>query len=443
MQYDYTTNIINLQDKNLIIDRTDVIDNTIYIYVHKDISNSDHCCRHCGCTDIKIQGYYTRKIKYLTFGGKQSYIIYKQRRFICSGCNKTFNENCTIVTKGANISTELKVHMLDETKKKKSFKDIASENNVSDTTVINEFISKSSTFRCKLTEIVCIDEFKASTIAGEYALIIGDPISGKILDILPSRKQDFIYHYFFSLPDEERFKVKYIVTDLYSSYKTIAESLFHQSIHIADRFHWISLATEAFNKTRINVMKKFERLFDNRHVDRFEEYIIVAKLLKSYYKFFLANTYNKEGWYFEEIINVKYLKQEMTITELIEYCLNKDEELKEAYFNLQSLYKIAKYSTFETAKNDLTEWCDKIIKSKINNMTFKTVVYTYKHWLNPIVNSFIINPTTKERIANGFIEGKNNFVKAIKRIGFGYKDFDIFRAKILYANDNHRPFKIK
>ena len=77
MQYDYTTNIINLQDKNLIIDRTDVIDNTIYIYVHKDISNSDHCCRHWGCTDIKILGYYTRKIKYLTFGGKQSYIIYK------------------------------------------------------------------------------------------------------------------------------------------------------------------------------------------------------------------------------------------------------------------------------------------------------------------------------------------------------------------------------
>ena len=231
MHYDYTTNIINLQDKNLIIDKVDVIDNIIYIYVHKDITTSDHCCKQCGCTDIKIKDYYSRKIKYLTFGGKQSYIVYKQRRFICSGCNKTFNETCTVVTKGANISTELKVYMLDETKKKKSFKDIASENNVGDTTVINEFISKSSTFRCKLTDIVCIDEFKASTIAGEYALIIGDPIEGKILDVLPSRKQDFIYSYFFSLPDEERFKVKYIVTDLYSSYKTIAETLFHQSIH--------------------------------------------------------------------------------------------------------------------------------------------------------------------------------------------------------------------
>ncbi len=156
-------------------------------------------------------------------------------------------------------------------------------------------------YRGKLTRIICIDEFKASTIAGEYAFVIGDPISGKIIDILPSRKQDYIYYYFQSIPDEERFNVKYIVTDLFESYKSIAETLFWKSIHIADRFHWIK----------------------------------------------------------------------------------------------------------------------------------------------PIVNSFIIDIETKTKLTNGFIEGKNNMIKTIKRVGFGFKDFDIFRAKILHVDDEDKPFKNK
>lgn len=62
-------------------------------------------------------------------------------------------------------------------------------------------------YRCELTRIICIDEFKASTIAGKYALIIGDPETGKILDILPSRLQEYIYYYFNTIDKSERLSV--------------------------------------------------------------------------------------------------------------------------------------------------------------------------------------------------------------------------------------------
>ena len=127
-------------------------------------------------------------------------------------------------------SNNLKVNILLQNHKRKSFKDISLESNISDTTVINQFKEHISNYRCKLTTIICIDEFKASTIAGEYALIIGDPISGKILDILPSRKQDYIYYYFQSISLEEREKVKYVVTDLFESYRTIKDTLFRKSM---------------------------------------------------------------------------------------------------------------------------------------------------------------------------------------------------------------------
>lgn len=65
---------------------------------------------------------------------------------------------------------------------------------------------------------------------------------------------------------------------------------------------------------------------------------------------------------------------------------------------------------------------------------FKRAALTYKSWINEIVNSFIIDSVTHKRLSNGFIEGKNNFCKVIKRIGFGYSDFDVFRYKIINSN---------
>ena len=46
---------------------------------------------------------------------------------------------------------------------------------------------------------------------------------------------------------------------------------------------------------------------------------------------------------------------------------------------------------------------------------------------NYIANSFI-----DKRLSNGFIEGLNNKIKVIKRVGFGYKNFEFFRLRILY-----------
>ena len=148
-----------------------------------------------------------------------------------------------------------------ESKYKQSFKDISTRTNVSQTTVSNEFKQNIHNYRCKLTRIICIDEFKTSTIAGKYALIIGDPETGKILDILPSRLQEYIYYYFNTIDKSERLSVKYVVTDLFESYRTICKNLFWDSIHIADRFHWIRLTTEAFNKTRISIMNMIIKWF--------------------------------------------------------------------------------------------------------------------------------------------------------------------------------------
>lgn len=437
----FSTDIIDLQDKDLIIDSVIIKDNLKIFNVSKPVEKSNNHCIYCGSTNIKINGYYKRSIRFLDVGLFKTKILYKQRRFICGDCNKTFNESSSLVEKGSNISNQTKIALLEKTRLKLSFTDVADQVDVSVTTAIKEFKEHITDYRCELTDILCLDEFSASTIAGEYALIIGDPISGKVLDILPSRKQDYIYHYFQSTTVEERKKVKYFVTDLFESYRTICNNLFWGSIHIADRFHWIRLTTEAFNKTRIRIMNNYLNLGKDIHKGSFNKYTKYANVLKKYHKLLLANKYSKEAWFFDQKQVASYIQKEMTFQEIIEYCLNFDKDLETSYDLLQDLYKIAKYSSFEEAKKNIIDWCDKVEQSDLKLPELKKTALTYKSWINEITNSFIIHPITKKRLSNGFIEGKNNFCKVIKRIGFGYKDFDTFRAKILYTNDKNRPFK--
>lgn len=80
----------------------------------------------------------------------------------------------------------------------------------------------------------------------------------------------------------------------------------------------------------------------------------------------------------------------------------------------------------------------KIENSEFNLIEFKSVALIYKSWLKEIVNSFIIDHVTYNRLSNGFIEGQNNFCKVIKRIGFGYSNFDAFRYKILNSNKKNK-----
>lgn len=93
------------------------------------------------------------------------------------------------------------------------------------------------------------------------------------------------------IPREECLFVGYIATDLFESYRTIAKILFWNSINIADRFHWIKLATQAFSKVRINTMNMYKK-----HSEKYKDksYLNFFKITKKYHKILITNTHKKE-----------------------------------------------------------------------------------------------------------------------------------------------------
>lgn len=440
MYDNYILKILEFQGSDIEFYDVNAVDikgvKTICIYARiKNKDNSVVICPKCGSISIYKKSYSVRTIRHLSTFKCPCIVKLMQKRYQCKDCKKTFNETSSFVKKRCRISNDVKLAIIDECRKKQSFEDVAERLNISTYSVEKEFDSNVAIERNNLSSVICIDEFKADTNYGKYALIIGNPVNGEILDILPKRTQDYLFYYFNLINVKERDNVEYYITDLFESYRTIHRVFFPNSVHIADRFHWIRIATKAFNDTRIKEMNYIKKKAELKcDIEGRNELMHMYTIIKSNYRILLANKYKKEPAYFDTEMRACISGIENpTIQDILEYILNNNETIKEAYDLLQSIYKIASLSTFDGFIEDLNVWFDEV--KQTNNIFFKSVMNTYKSWKTEIRNSFIINQLTKTRLTNGFIEGKNNLCKVVKRVGFGFKNFDVLRNRIMYEGN--------
>ncbi len=78
------------------------------------------------------------------------------------------------------------------------------------------------------------------------------------------------------------------------------------------------------------------------------------------------------------------------------------------------------------AQKTLVALEDKIAESHLPE--FKVLLPMFSNWREGILNYF------DYRISNSFVEGKNNRIKTIKRMAYGYRNMDNFRLRILATN---------
>lgn len=105
--------------------------------------------------------------------------------------------------------------------------------------------------------------------------------------------------------------------------------------------------------------------------------------------------------------------------------LNINSDLHDAYLLKEMFLDLANYSDYDHAEEKIKSWIEMVYDYSIPEMI--AAANTIKNWLPYIVNSFI-----DERFSNGFTEGLNNKIKVIKRVAFGYKNFEFLRLRILY-----------
>ncbi len=343
-------------------------------------------------------------------------IIQIKRRFICHKCNKKFTEPSTLSMKNTSISNKLKQKILKDLKEYNLSLDYISKiNNVSDNTIRNilkEAMKGYPEHIRLLPRVISFDEFKADTREGKYAFILNDPIHKTVLDILPNRKKEYLIQYFTYC--ENRYSVEFVISDMYEPYKLVTNIMFPKAKYVVDPFHYIRYIMEALDNIRIKLQKQFG--------ERSKEY----RLLKNKKNVSLLRKYSDDvSWW---TYTKRYKNGHMI--ERLNFDVRADlfkisEELRQGYYLKEAFLDIVNHSDYEHCKTEILNWIELCRESKIEE--FIEASNTINNWLEEICNSFI-----DERFSNGFTEGMNNKIKVIKRVGFGYKNFEFFRLRLLY-----------
>jgi transposase len=272
-----------------------------------------------------------------------------------------------------------------------------------------------------LPSVISFDEFKADTRQGKYAFIVNDLLHKKPLDILPTRKKEDLIQYFTYI--ENRSAVQYVVSDMYEPYLLVTTIMFPKAKYVVDRFHYIKYIMEALDKIRIRLQKSYG--YGSKEYNKLKNKKNVT-LLRKYS--------NDISWWVEQerYRNGRLIR--VLPGEIIQDLLDLSNDLRRGYQLKELFLDIVKHSTYESATAELKSWIELCKESKIDE--FIEASNTIKNWLPYIVNSFI-----DERFSNGYTEGLNNKIKVIKRVGFGYKNFEFYRLRNLYILKNKNSKK--
>ncbi|MCD8374423.1 MAG: transposase [Oscillospiraceae bacterium] len=96
--------------------------------------------------------------------------------------------------------------------------------------------------------MLSIDGFKGNAGGEKFQCIIADAANHRPVDILPNRKKSELIRYFCGF--ESRKDVKYVVIDMNTQFRDVAEICFPNATTVIDRFHVTRQALWAMERVR-------------------------------------------------------------------------------------------------------------------------------------------------------------------------------------------------
>lgn len=392
MQNNFITNLLDL--KGVIVTKFRNRKNRFRIHIELPIR--EHTCPCCHSKTSRVHDYRFQLIKDIPIYYKDTFIYYRKRRYVCTNCNKRFYEKNSFLPKRARKTNRLSAFIIDNLKNKQSMKDVAKLSNVS-TTTVSKLLPYLSVKASSLPEVLCIDEFRGNSGSFKYHVSLIDGKTGKPIDIVQCRHKHYLFSYFNKFTLCERKKVKFVIMDLWQPYKDLAKLFFPNAKIVADRFHYSRYIVQAVDTIRKQVQNRLtpeeRRYFKHSR-----------KLLLSRY------------------INLNDQQRE----ELNYILINYSEELRRVYNEKEELLDIIHSNDKYKSIDRLNSWVKSNLDS--NYEVLNACAKTYANWIEEIRNSLLVP------YSNGVMEGYNNKIKVLKRVAFGFRNFENFKARILLMN---------
>lgn len=413
-----TRKMLGLTDPNLIFDENWLEEEEIkkrkaQVIIGK-LTFSPTCCANCGRKNegtILKNGHYQTTSQLPNMNRRTTYLRLKRARFLCTSCQTTFSAQTPLVDDYCCISKQLKYQIALDLKENVSRKHIAQHHGGSDNTVLR--VLDTFTQSCKptfhsLPSVISVDEFKSmNTCEGSMSFICVDPNKKEIIDILEDRRVYHLTQYFMKFDRAARLKVKFIVMDMNANYGALLKVVFPNAEIVTDRFHIIQHINRSFNQLRINCMNSLKRYTSEEG----KQY----RRLKKFWKLLLkdSNKLNYATYHYRPLF-----KRYMTQSEIVDELLTYHFQLRLAYDFVQDLkyaYSTKNVDMFFQTIETIPSGLPKRFRTKFN------IFHTFK---TGVTNAF--NYT----YSNGYIEGLNNKIKVIKRVAYGYRNFQIFKKRI-------------
>lgn len=258
-----------------------------------------------------------------------------------------------------------------------------------------------------------VDAFRAmKSCEGSMAFSCVDGETGELIDILPNRQIKFLEKHFLHYSLEARKNVKYLVTDMNAPYFKLARELFPNAAVVVDRFHIVQHINRFFNQTRIRIMKSL----DKKHPLSKRFY----NQLKSLWKLLLKDRDKLD--YKNHFPRRNFKWSALTEVEVVDRIVNISNELHQSYHYFQDLLH-------EFRAGNSEEFYD-ILWSMPRNLPeelqhIKKAFFKYEKG---------IRLAMELPYSNGKIENKNTHIKTLKRVSYGFRNFQNMRTRIYLIN---------
>lgn len=387
MQLNNTTDL--LQSKGIKTKKVTQTDEYVLIEAETEKIKK---CPYCHSKKIWIHDNRHRTIKDTPIYGKKAIIHLKTTRYDCRHCGKRFTKETDLVPKKHTISKRLTLTIINELKESLSMSAISRNLNISINTV-QRLVTFLKHPRNKLPKILCIDEFKGDVRTGKYQCSLLNGETHSITDIIKSRNSKDLTEYFGGIDKTEKENVEYFISDMWEPYRSVKNTYFKNSTHIIDKYHFIRQVLWALEDVRKRVQKNLE------------------KKLRIYYK------------RSKSLLTKPRSKLKNDEIPKVTIMLENNKDLQLAYQLKELFYEnVLKQPTKERAEKALKEWLRRAEKSGLKE--FKRCMTSFKNWFDEITNSFDYPYT------NGPLEGTHTKIKTLKRISYGFRNFDSFRNRI-------------
>ena len=274
-------------------------------------------------------------------------------------------------------------------------------------TTYGQALLKADRKRLSKTAAIGLDETSFTRFGlgshAEYATTVADVQNHQIIDILPSREYTEVARWIHRQPQLWKQRIDTGVLDMSNSYAMVFSATLPKATQVVDPFHLVALANRCLDSVRRRVQMQ-----QAGHRGRREDPLYRARriLLRA-----------------EETLDAQSTERLKSLLALGD----PDAEVAIAYRVKERVRDFYRAGDPDEARELLTELMDHCVKRAMPP-EIRRLGRTIGEWFEKIINYHLT------KISNGPTEALNNLIKRIKRIGFGFRNFQNYRIRaLLYA----------